>query len=594
MKRALMITDLYKTCLLRKITKSKLSRMKNIFIYLLSALFLVSCSEDFLDIKPLTSKTDVAFYETEQDMFQALTAAYVVLVQVPEGGVVASYPFIAADLMSDDRFGGGGENDRVVRAIAEFKVNSSDMYWDMWARYYRGIFRLNMMLENIDKPTYTSEAVRNQVKGEAHFLRAMFYYDLVRMFGNVPLILESAPVNNPQAPAEEVYAQIASDLKVAIETFPKTPRGELGRANVWSAQALMARVFLFYTGYYETNDLPLAEGGSITRQQVVGWLEDCIANSGYKLMEEFRNLWPYSAANATNSEEPYKFALDNNLNWYGETGANQESMFMLKFSTFASWGTSIFYSNQMNLFYGWRDYAYKGTMGQGWGMGTVNSRLWEEWPNEDIRKRGSIINVRNADEISLHGVDNYGYGSDLHDSQMDETGLWQKKYRPINLKKDGQWANYSVSFYNATRDFQLDNMQDIVLIRFADVHLMHAELTQTVAGINAVRSRVGLPAIDTYSLDALKKERRYELAFEGLRYHDILRWAGKSKLSTEVKQIIDAQSGVQVINNGVVQTKTFNFRPETGGFIQIPNREINLSNGVLKQNPGWGADAPYY
>ncbi len=229
-------------------------------------------------------------------------------------------------------------------------------------------------------------------------------------------------------------------------------------------------------------------------------------------------------------------------------------------------------------------------MGEGWGMGTVNSKLWEEWPDNDLRKRGSIQNVEDPAE----GVDNYGYRTDFHDKQMDETGLWQKKYRPVNVKKGGDWHNYSVDLYGATKNMQLDNMQDIMLIRFADVLLMHSELTQTVTGINLVRARARLEPLASYSLDALKKERRYELAFEGMRYYDILRWAGKDNMA-QVKAILDAQNGVPVINNGVAGTKASNaFNPETGGFLQIPNKEILLSEGVLKQNPGWGANAPVY
>jgi len=569
--------------------------MKKIFLLLFSVIVLAGCSDSFLDTEPLVVKTDAAFYATPTDMDQALTAAYVTLVSVPDdGSIINTYPFAVADLMSDDRFGGGGDNDRQVRAVADFKLTDNDMYRSMWSRYYKGIYRLNMMLENINKPVYESEAQKGNFEGQACFLRAMFYFDLARMFGSVPLVLETKPQNLPQAEPAAVYAQIASDLKRAIEVFPNTQRGELGRANKWTAQALMARVFLFYTGYYEQTSLPLADGGTVTKDQVVTWLENCIASSGYKLMPEFRNLWPYSVATAANSQDPYKYTVDNDLKWYEEKGDNQETMFALKFSTFADWGTSIYYSNQMNLFFGWRSYSYKGTMGEGWGMGTVNSKLWDEWPNDDIRKRGSMINVKDAAEVNYHGVSNYDYGVDFHDKQMDETGIWQLKYRPINLKNDGSWANYSVKFYGATKNMQLDNMQDIVLIRFADVHLMHSELTQTNTGINAVRGRVGLDPVD-WSMDNLKKERRWELAFEGLRYHDLLRWTGKSNLASLKAVIEDGQNGVPIIANGVSTTKSgVVWRPETGGFIQIPNREILLSNGVLQQNPGWGANAPWY
>ena len=141
---------------------------------------------------------------------------------------------------------------------------------------------------------------------------------------------------------------------------------------------------------------------------------------------------------------------------------------------------------------------------------------------------------------------------------------------------------------------QLDNMQDIVLIRFADVLLMHSELTGTADGMNLVRSRVGLPAVG-YSLDALKAERRFELAFEGSRYYDLLRWAGKSNLS-QVETILESENGLATINNGVPGTKQgIDFRTETGGFLQIPNREIQLSEGILVQNPGWETGtAPVY
>ena len=568
--------------------------MKKIYLFLLLAAVAAGCSESFLDTVPLTSKTNTDFYKTTTDMDQALTAAYVTMVSVPSGSILNSYPFVVSELLSDERFGGGGDNDLDPRAICDFKITGQDMYLGTWQRYYRGIFRCNMLLENIDKPNWTSDAQKGKVEGEARFLRGMFYFDMSRMFGEVPLILETKPQNLPKSPAADTYGQIAADLKAAIEAFPSTPWAvsEMGRANKWSAEALMARVFLFYTGYYETPDLPLAGGGSVTKAEVITWLEDCMSNSGYQLMPEFRDLWPYSVANTANSEKPYKYAVDNSLSWYGEAGANKETVFALKFSTFASWGTSIYYSNQMNLFFGWRAYSYKGAMGEGWGMGTVNKQLWDAWPDNDIRKKGSIQKVDDADE----GIDpGYGLGSDFHDKQMDETGYWQKKYRPINVWKNDEWHNYSVDLYSAARDFQLDNMQDIVLIRFADVLLMHSELTQTATGINQVRARVGLDPIEAYTLEALKDERRFELAFEGVRYYDLLRWAGKSNLAA-VKTQLESGNGVATINNGLPGVKRgIDFRVVTGGFLQIPNQEIQLSEGVLVQNPGWETGtAPTY
>jgi hypothetical protein len=581
--------------------------MKKIFLLILTVVVLAGCSESFLDTSPLTSKTNNDFYQTPADFDQALTAAYVTMVSCPSDQVLVGYPFVTSELMSDERFGGGGDNDLDPRAICDFKITGSDMYWSAWKRYYVGIFRVNMILENIDKPAWTSDQEKGKIEGQARFLRAMFYFDLSRMFGEVPLIIETKPANPPKAPAAQTYAQIATDLKSAIETFPSVPYSsalysDLGRANKYVAEALMARVFLFYTGYYGVADLPLLGGGTVTKAEVIAWLEDCRDNSGYMLMPEFRNLWPYAVADSAHSGKPYKYTVDNGLSWYGEEGANFETMYALKFSTFASWQTSIYYSNQMNLFFGWRAYSYKGAMGEGWGMGTVNTKLWDAWPDSDIRKRGSIQDVTDPDE----GIDaSYDLGVDFHDKQMDETGYWQKKYRPVNLwalshavapaVPELEWHNYSVDLYNASRDMQLDNMQDIVLIRFADVLLMHSELTETVDGINTVRARVGLAPIGGYTLEALQDERRFELAFEGVRYYDLLRWYGKSNLSA-LETLLESQNSVTTFNNGVWgQKKGVDFRPITGGFLQIPNKEVQLSEGVLVQNPGWETGtAPVY
>jgi hypothetical protein len=154
-------------------------------------------------------------------------------------------------------------------------------------------------------------------------------------------------------------------------------------------------------------------------------------------------------------------------------------------------------------------------------------------------------------------------------------------------------------------------MQDIVLIRFADVLLMHSELSETVTGINLVRARSSVPIADpppattthpslpplaAYTLDALKAERRFELAFEGVRYYDLMRWFGKSNLAGLESYIEGQENGVATFNNGTWGVKIgTDFRAITGGFVQIPNQEVQLSEGVLVQNPGWEpGTAPVY
>lgn len=147
-------------------------------------------------------------------------------------------------------------------------------------------------------------------------------------------------------------------------------------------------------------------------------------------------------------------------------------------------------------------------------------------------------------------------------------------------------VNYSVPLYGMSEtNFQLNNTQDIILIRFADVLLMGAELEcpQAQAYFDRVRSRVNLPS-KAATLDNIKEERRFELAFEGERYYDLLRWHDE-------RLITENQTDIQIYDRRVPRKKSVTFRPETGGFLPIPLTEIQLSEGVLTQNPGWeGSD----
>lgn len=142
-------------------------------------------------------------------------------------------------------------------------------------------------------------------------------------------------------------------------------------------------------------------------------------------------------------------------------------------------------------------------------------------------------------------------------------------------------------FYGGINNRQRGLTSDLILIRLADVYLMHSELTETPTYLNKVRERAKLPPYGSYSLQNLKKERRFELCFEGLRWNDLRRWG-------DVQQIVANQEGVAVTNRGVKGTFTFGqfdfmerYAQTGGGFWKIPDAQVTLSEGVLEQNPGW-------
>src|SRR5690606_5183035 len=196
--------------------------------------------------------------------------------------------------------------------------------------------------------------------------------------------------------------------------------------------ALAARVFLFYTGYYQQASLPVAGGGELSKEQIVSWLTACANDSGHGLVAHFQDLWPYT--NEYTAEDYDYLATHPELEgWEGD--GNKETVFAVKFGTLVDWGDEykLGYSNQYVLHFGMRsNNGQAGTFpfGAGWGAGPVNSELWNEWRQAeptDIRRTGSIIDVEND-------LADYLYGQD---SQMEETGYWQKKYMPITAYRDG-------------------------------------------------------------------------------------------------------------------------------------------------------------
>ncbi|MDR0536905.1 MAG: RagB/SusD family nutrient uptake outer membrane protein [Tannerellaceae bacterium] len=569
--------------------------MKKIFYLIALSLLFASC-EDFLDANSFTTKDSQTFPKTEEDAEQMLTGVYAIL-----NTSLADPPktyLLIAELSSDDRFGGGGANDKALQSFNHLLYVNRDQLDDFWSQHYTGIARANAALSALE--SMEDGDAKRQKLGEAQYLRAYFYFELVQMLGDVPLMkgapenVQEAKTSPPQASQEEIFTHIATDLWNAYSSMPAVKWNEVqsGTVTKWAAAGLLARVYLFYTGFYSKEALPI-EGGQISAQQVVEALKDCIDNSGHALVKDFRSLWAY-----TNSvtKKDYPFAKEADT-WVRD-GQNPEHVFTVKMTHLGDWGTSIGYSNLFSLFFGLRnestDYKTVFPLGQGWGAGPVNTQLWDEWKQDepdDIRRSASIFNQEEE------AVGEYNWGAD---SQMEETGLWQKKIVSTtafgkNGNADELYNSFSSApeYFNSSSDnFQLGHETDIIGIRYADILLMHSELTRTPDGINAVRARVNLPAVAAYSDKTLRKERRYELAFEGLRWGDIRRW----RIAEEVLPTI---YGVPVRNNRAPTTMkrqgpglAARYKA-TKGFYMIPQREIDLANGALKQNEGWGTEAIY-
>ena len=555
-----------------------------------------SCSESLLDTENLYEKSLEDFYKSPKDIDEAMSGVYNALYV----GGVHSDELIAANLLSDMMFGGGGPDDRSAKNVDSFSDPEEDTYHDLWKETYNGVTRANTIIEKVAEIDFSTffgtdaEAVafKNQTLGEAYFMRGFYYFRAAKFFGGMPLILAiEDPRDAPRATFSETFAQIASDLKMAIELMPSEsfssiPTSRYGHANKWVAEAYMARVFLFYTGYMThmegqpTNDLPLADGGALSKTDVLAYLNDCIAYSGHRLADDFRNLWPYSYVNQSAGTTVLPWADAEGLEWVGQDGhtptfgtGNYETMFALRYSI-TDWGPGQKYNNRAPLFMGIRDNSMV-PFGQGWGWGTVNPKLWSQWDNADERKLGSILQMGNADQGTA------GYEPNKGDH---ETGFFNKKYTTVqhpDPDPDGEDGVKGMFFflYNMVHGdpMQLWAAQDFIMMRYADVLLMHSEISETAMGMNLVRERAGLEDI-AYSLAALKQERLHEFAFEGLRWFDLVRWG-------DVNSAFD--ESINVRNSGSDAVYKVTYRPETKGLVPIPESEVRLSGGVYEQNPGW-------
>lgn len=537
--------------------------MKKLYIYLLVAGLLIfgSCS-DFLDSDPRTQKTDKNFYKTKSDAEKAIVGCYDGLQQVWAEGI--AFP-VMSEICSDNAFGGTGNADGwAYQVLDEFDPSvapaEKDMFNANWKAYYKALYSCNMLLSKMTQIDWQGDdAYRLYIEGQARFLRAYMYFDMVRTWEKIPLITTPTNENVPQAEVDDVYKLIAEDLVFATE-MPSEAYSNAwaekndGRVTKWAAKALLARVFLFYTGYYNKTDLV----GIVNKTDVLKGLEDIITNGGFKLLDDYAKLWPGSASYKKNKNK-------DNTSYAGK--GNAETVFAIKYNYTSNYDGKVD-GNYWLVMLGLRNktaYPYS----KGWGACTVPVAFWNKFEANDQRRELSVIN------LGLEKID-----ADIKD-QREYTGYSNKKYTPIATIVDGKVMD-AVEALGAV-NFMIGQYQDYVSIRYADVLLMASELGSPNAQdyFNQVRTRSGL-STKPVTAENILAERRAEFAFEGHRYWDLLRCGVNVAAQT-------IATSVTVKNGGVDTQKIIKSENilKTRGFQQIPQEQITQSNNLLKQNAGW-------
>ncbi|MBN2164693.1 MAG: RagB/SusD family nutrient uptake outer membrane protein [Marinilabiliaceae bacterium] len=562
--------------------------MKKSFIHIASLTVLLvslaACSEEFLDTESKTESNTQTFYKTEADADMALIGCYDGWQCTVSSSTGPGF-YIASEMLSDHCFGGSGNGDpRNWQVLDRFDQSESpadkNIYESDWKNYYAAIYRCNELLAHENQINWTSNEEKGRIIGECRTIRAILYFDLTRLFGDIPLFTKPVNENRPRVAADSIYNLIIKDLKYAAENipadaYPTTNRNTTdGRITKYAAEALLARVYLFYSGYYGKDP------AGCTKDQALTAVEDVIKSEQYDLEPKYEDLWMPACTKAAAKEyswiTTYAGKYCNADGWHSGQGTiSKEFILNLKFNTTQDYDGNAD-GNTSQAYLGIRG-ATCVPFADGWGACSVNPKFINKF-SSDPRLNASVVDYK-----AIGFEDSVNFVSSFNDTR-EYTGYATKKYSPL-------------CFYNGKREsvgLQLGKQHKVItyyldytVMRYADVLLMAAELGSANAQtyFNWVRERAGLTTPKAISKEAIMHEREIEFAFEGLRYWDLLRQGIDVAAST----IAANQNGVPVKSGGVDETMVTSAANiiSKKGLQQIPNNQITLSDGVLTPNAGW-------
>lgn len=526
--------------------------MKNKLAYILSFIVLliiqVSCTEDFLELEPKTGQVEANYYQNEEQALLAVAAVY-------DAYSVQNWQFVPtmSDIFSDDAFCGGAN----VTDMSQWQememfnmTQENNAAADLWNRCYSGIYRANLYLQKQENVEWETEGLKERMEAEVLFLRAYFYWDLVRHYGSTPLITEVLPSieeykNATQNSPDELFTQIATDLLKASSVLPvELTAAETGRISRGAVDALIARIYMYHEGFAKpTLGLSNWSDGTTTidKNYALNALEGIISSNVYSLVPDYAQLFDW-----------------NNQN-------NEESILEIQYSDKAKSGDWSGWNINGNFSCVW--YSVRNPEGDGgaifpgWSFGIPTWSLVNEFEDGDPRKEVSIYDA----EAKL---DNYTRA-------FMNTGYFNKKFMALNA--------YIGSGGDPSHNFPRNFMD----IRYADVLLMAAELLldtdngKATNYLNQVRTRsLGTgAALSSVTLDDIYHERRVEFAGEGLRKWDLLR-RGNSYAEEKINASFNVPGDVPNLSHFTPRT----FKANTWGMFPIPAGELrNTNDGVLQQ-----------
>ncbi|MEQ6124323.1 RagB/SusD family nutrient uptake outer membrane protein [Pseudotenacibaculum sp. MALMAid0570] len=437
------------------------------------ALTFNACSDDFVDVDP-TAVASENFFNNEQDYQNALIGAYDIL--------QSTYINVMLGEIASDNTLAGGESATDVPGIQQVDdmihtpVNSNIR--DVWRWMWSGVNRANYIMEFQDKTDFSG---KTEVLAQTRFLRAYYYFELVKWFGDVPLVVDQRIQFGDQfaldrSPKADVYAQIEADLIFAADNLPAT-QAEAGRITKGAAQALLGKAYLYQDKFAEAAQV----------------LENLISTGPYDLVTDYATIWEEAGEN------------------------NIESVFEVQYTDTEGAGFGCLQCSEGNVavgFSGIRNYAGP-FFSSGFSFNVPVAEAYNAFDADDLRRDVAILDI---DAWATQTGATFGTG-------FEHTGYFNRKYIP------------RVRSAGAQPDLNLTNPNNYRAIRFADVLLMAAEALNR-GGISDARAQEYLNRVrrrafgdllhDVTSTGAaltedIYNERRLELVGEGHRFFDLVR-----------------------------------------------------------------------
>ena len=527
------------------------------------ALSMTACNDWLTEDTPGTNNRS-EYFTSIATAENVVNAAYVPLAW--EFGQTYYSEWYIGDIASDDALKGGQSVSDGGDAydIDNFKTNTNnELILEYYRAQWQGVARCNLALEEIPKTRINENdnaevALRTRYMGEAYFLRAYYYFRLTRVFGGMPLIDYVIDSSNKwsqtRATRDETFQFIIADLENANKLLVKRSTmkaDDLGRATKGAAQAMLLKVNL-YRGNFLAQEGD-AQGANESYAKAKAWGDSIITSGQYGLDGEFFTNFTLAGENDLESVFDIQYVEDPTSD-YGEGEGFTRGTFTL-----------ILQRSRSNAY------------GQaGWGFDKPTQNLFDEFEPGDIRRDLTILNPTD-DEIETPAQEIY-----LGDRYLN--------------RKYAMYTETNGKIYHLTHDSRgpLNNKQ----IRYSDVLLMYAEvccelgdLGSAKAALNQVRARVGLQPFP-YSAtiqdkavtftdnqadlrQAIRHERRVELAMEAHRWFDLCRWG-------IAKETIDAYMATETAE---CKAEFGNFQKGKNELFPIPSKEIDLSG--VAQNPGY-------